>query len=299
MWNLTREQKVFDIGGVKIGGFPGTRPTVLIGTIFYRKHKIVKDERKGEFNHASAEELINKQEELSDKTGNPCMLDVVGASSEAMIKALDFVAGISNVPMLMDGLSTQIRIDALKYIGESGLSDRVVYNSISPETRPNELEALKQSEVENVVLLAYYVRDFTSRGRLSSILDLVPKVKQSGVEKMIIDTCVLDIPSLGSASKAIMEVKNELGYPAGCGAHNAIGTWKGLKTKMGVQARNPSIAVANALPVAVGGDFVLYGPIEDADYVFPTIALVDVAHAQISIEQGKRPSKNHPIYKIA
>ena len=298
MWNLTKEQKVFDIGGVKIGGIPGTRPTVLIGTIFYRKHKIVKDERKGEFNHASAEELIKKQEEFSDKTGNPCMLDVVGASSEAIIKALDFVAGISSGPMLMDGLSTQIRIDALKYIAESGLSDRVVYNSISPETKPDELAALKQSEVKNVVLLAYNVRDFTSRGRLSSIIDLIPKVKQIGVEKMIIDTCVLDIPSLGSASKAIMGVKNELGYPAGCGAHNAIGTWKGLKTKMGDQARNPSIAVANALPVTAGGDFVLYGPIEDADYIFPTIALVDATQAQLSIERGIRPSRNHPIYKI-
>src|SRR4030042_3097331 len=103
MLELNAEQKVFEISGVKIGGKPEERPTVLIGSIFFRKHGIVEDERTGKFDHKRAEELINLQETFSDKTGNPCMLDVVGASSQALIKYLEFTAEKSSSPLLMDG----------------------------------------------------------------------------------------------------------------------------------------------------------------------------------------------------
>lgn len=298
MWEFEKDQKTYEIGGVKIGGVPGERPTVLVGSIFYSKHDIVEDERKGIFDRKRAEELINVQEEFSDKTGNPGMLDVVGATTEAMLKFLEFTAGVSSSPILMDGISVDVRLKGLKYVDEVGLSNRIVYNTITPEYKSEELDALKESNVESVILLAYYTKDFTSRGRLKVVKEVAPKLLEVGTEKIIVDTCVLDIPSLGSACKTIYDVKNELGYPSGCGAHNAIGTWRGLKTKMGRQARNPSMSTAAVFPTVVGADFVLYGPIEEADYIFPTVALVDAAFAQVSMERGKRPDKSHPIFKI-
>ncbi|MDH5792045.1 MAG: tetrahydromethanopterin S-methyltransferase subunit H, partial [Candidatus Bathyarchaeota archaeon] len=39
------EQKIFDINGVKVGGLRGKDPTVLVGTIFYRKQRLVEDEK--------------------------------------------------------------------------------------------------------------------------------------------------------------------------------------------------------------------------------------------------------------
>jgi len=298
MWNFICKQRIFEIHGVKVGGNPGERPTVLIGTIFYRKQKMVKDDLRGEFDHDAAESLIKAQEEFSDKTGNPAMLDVVGASAEALGKALDFCADVTDCPLLLDGLTTAMRIETLNRVVESGLEDRIVYNSITPECKTEELEAIKLSGVKSVILLAYYPREFTSRGRLKAVRGLIPKLVDAGTEKILVDTCVLDIPSLGSACMAIFDVKNELGYPAGCGAHNAIGTWRGLRTKMGERAKRPCTAVADALPVSAGGDFVLYGPIEEAEYVFPSVALVDSAQAQLSIERGKRPSRDHPLYRI-
>ena len=63
-------------------------------------------------------------------------------------------------------------------------------------------------------------------------------------------------------------------------------------------ARAPSMVAVDSLPVAVGADMVLYGPVEEADYIFPSISLIDAVYAQISIEEGNIPNINHPIFKI-
>jgi tetrahydromethanopterin S-methyltransferase subunit H len=94
-------------------------------------------------------------------------------------------------------------------------------------------------------------------------------------------------------------LRNEFGLPIGSGAHNAVGTWKGLKKKMGPQAKTPSMATACAITIAAGANFILYGPIEFSDYMFPTIAMVDAAYAQLAMEGGTMPDTKHPIFKIA
>ena len=66
MWKFRVEQKRFEIGTVKIGGLPGEHPTVLIGSIFYRGQKILKNEITGDFDDAKAEELI-KQPDLKQQ----------------------------------------------------------------------------------------------------------------------------------------------------------------------------------------------------------------------------------------
>ncbi|MEM2875515.1 MAG: tetrahydromethanopterin S-methyltransferase subunit H, partial [Candidatus Bathyarchaeia archaeon] len=102
MFKFEREQIVYDVAGVKCGGQPGEYPTVLIGSIFYDKHKIVSNPLKGEFDRKSAESLIKMQEELYDKTGNPFIVDVVGLTPEAHKKYVDFVAEMTEAPFLVD-----------------------------------------------------------------------------------------------------------------------------------------------------------------------------------------------------
>lgn len=91
----------------------------------------------------------------------------------------------------------------------------------------------------------------------------------------------------------------EFGLPLGSGVYNAIDIWKGLKNKMGVQAEDPSLASACAITVACGANFILYGPIDYADCVFPAISLVDAAFAQLVMEEEVKPDTTHPIFKIA
>ena len=94
---------------------------------------------KAGFDAEAAERVIRNQDEWSQKTGNPCMLDVVGDSPEAMCKHLEFAARISQAPLLIDGTTTDVRLAGLKYAGEAGLTDRVVYNSVQPETQDDAL----------------------------------------------------------------------------------------------------------------------------------------------------------------
>ncbi|MHA1410696.1 MAG: hypothetical protein ACTSQY_10400 [Candidatus Odinarchaeia archaeon] len=52
------------------------------------------------------------------------------------------------------------------------------------------------------------------------------------------------------------------------------------------------------MAVLHGADFILYGPIENAKYVFPSVALIDAAIEQIQLEQGSKPNTKLPLFKI-
>ena len=299
MFEFKAEQKTLEIGKVKVGGFPGENPTVLVGTIFYAKHKIVYDERRGEFDREKAGRLIENQERYSDLTGNPCMIDLVASTAEAMKKYMDFVAEKTDSPILIDSPSAEVRTAGLKYASEIGLTERVIYNSIIPEIGEDEIQTLKSLGVKNAVILTYTPRDFTSTGRVKAAESLIEKAKQIGIENILIDTCVLDVLSLGAACGALFRLKDRFGLPVGCGAHNAVDTWRGLKTKFGEKARVPALVSANVAPIVLGADFILYGPIEHADYVFPAVAMLDAAYAFLLREKGVKVGRDHPIYRIA
>ena len=295
---FSAEQLTFDIGGTKVGGQPGVRPAVLVGSIFYHGQKILIDEDKGEFQRDEAERLIRLQDDFSQRTGNPCMFDVVGATPEAIVRHLEFAAGVTKAPLLIDGTTADVRIAGVKYAAQAGLAERVVYNSIIPEVSDEELRAIQDAGIESAILLTYYLLDFTAKGRVEAVRQLLPRLRDAGIYKVMVDACVLDLATFGQACSAIVDVKNEFGLPAGGGVHNAVALWKGLKTKMGEQAKYPCIASASAAAVAIGADFTLYGPVEDAKYVFPAVAMIDTAHSQVAMERGDKPVKDHPRYRI-
>jgi tetrahydromethanopterin S-methyltransferase subunit H len=292
------EQQRFEIGGTKVGGQPGVRPAVLIGTAFYHGHKVSTNADQGEFDREAAERAIREQDEFAEKTGNPCMLDVVGPTPLAMQRHLEFAAGVTKAPLLIDGTTTDVRLAGLKYVSEAGLADRVVYNSVQPEVSDEELRAIQDAGVTSAIVLTYYLLDFTAKGRVESVRLLLPRLEQAGIRKLLVDTCFLDLATYGQAAQAIYDIKDEFGLPSGGGVHNAVATWKGLKKKMGEQARKPCVAAACASAVAIGADFVLYGPVEDAKYIFPAIAMIDTAYSQVIMERDGKPDPNHPRYRV-
>lgn len=306
MFKFEKEQKVFNIAGVNIGGQPGEYPTALIGSIFYSGHKIVSDHVKGDFDKKQAEALINKVEELSGKTGNPYILDVVGEASEALIKYIDFVADITKCPFLVDGVTSQIRMPAMKHAVEIGLTERAIYNSIDFHVSNEENSFLKDCRVQNAVLMAFNPKKPWADGRVDVLKGdpgqkgLLKVAEEAGIQKVLIDTAVLDMPSIAISSKAIQLVKNEFGLPAGCGAANAVTTWKRVKKgEFGPLAYEVCSGGSGILTQTMGANFLLYGPIELSETMFIACAMTDALIAYGARKLGiVTKTRNHPLYKI-
>jgi tetrahydromethanopterin S-methyltransferase subunit H len=292
------EQKTFEIHGVKVGGEPGITPTVMIGSIFYKGHSIVRDPLEGVFDMNRAEVLIKRVEEQTDMTGLPGMLDIVAENAVAAGRYMDFVAGVAEMPLVVDVPSEESQVEVLQYASDQGLLDRVVLNSLTPHSGSLVYEKIKEVGCSSAILLLYSTTTLLSSDKSGLLDELLPKVEDAGVENILVDSVVIDVPSLGLALKAIHRIKDRYGYPSGCGAHNAISSWKRLEEKFSVKAVTSAVAVASSLPTALGADFVLYGPIEIAGDVFPAVALVDAAYSQLQIEKRVRPGRDHPRYRI-
>jgi len=298
MFRFEREQMVFEISGVRVGGQPGENPTVVIGSIFYRGDKT--SDESGKVDKEAAQALIAKYEEVCDKVGLPCMLDVVCTRAENARKRLEFAADATKMPILIDYINDEAAVSALEAARELGIIDRVLLNSFNPETKGHVYQKAREVGLRAGVALTYSSRAVISyKERVRLLESLIPKMKEAGVEKILIDTVVMDLVTLGLACRAIYEVKSRYGYPCGCGAHNAIAMWRSLKQRKDRVLMAACSAVANALPVAVGADFVLFGPISDAELMVPAIAIVSASYGQVLMEDGKRPPPSHPRFRIS
>jgi tetrahydromethanopterin S-methyltransferase subunit H len=97
---------------VTIGGPLGGRTGLLVGSIFYDKHSIVKDAFAGECDATRAEGLIKRVNETHIRYGVQMTLHVIAASEEAMDNAprTDRLAEseISRNPALVHGYADAV-----------------------------------------------------------------------------------------------------------------------------------------------------------------------------------------------
>lgn len=300
MFTFEAEQSVYDIGGVTIGGQPGANPTAMVGSIFYKGDSILEDPETGEFHQEPAREAIRRVEELSERTGNPAILDVIGDSPEALIKHVDFVADVTDLPMFMDGPTPTIRSEAAKHVGEIGLQDRVIYNSIESSTKEveTEIEAIREAGIDAAVLLSIDTQNLTLQGRFDALEKNLEVAERAGVEKTLVDPAVIDIPDSGYIAKAIYEIKDRYGLPAGCSPHNEVIRWE-LDDPLSEHSKLLRQAVANASIVFLGADFNLYGTIHSAPEMYEVISSAD-AYVGYGAQMGerRRPAQSHPLYNI-
>jgi len=155
-------------------------------------------------------------------------------------------------------------------------------------------------------LLAQNEMDYSPKGRVTILKGfnghrgLLETAREAGVDKILVDTIVFDVPSIAYAVEAIQLVKDELGYPAGCSPANATYDWKGCQDKAlrkGFAAYNAS---AHTIAQLSGANFLIYGPLKQARNVIPTCAMNDAIIAYYASRQlGAKPLvNNHPLYKI-
>ncbi len=289
------KQTVASISGVNVGGQPGENPTCIIPSIFYDGHKIVSDPIRGEFGKPQAETLINRAEELSEKTGNPFFIDVMATTAEALTRYIEFVTDQTSVPFLVDSISREAKLQAVMHIQKVGLTEKAIYNSINFLSTPQELTALRDAGVKSAVLLAY-----DSKGNRETVLpDLLKVAEGAKIKNVLVDTAVLQVSSIGTAAKALYAIKEKFGLPAGCAPANAISIWKKLRAgEFGPDARKVCLGASTLYTQMMGADFVIAGPIDYADTVFPVVAMADAIIASEAQNLGVKIAPNHPLYKI-
>jgi tetrahydromethanopterin S-methyltransferase subunit H len=304
MFRFEKEQKVCEIGGIKFGGQPGENPIVLIGTMFYNGHKILESRKKCKFDKKRAEELINRQEELSDQTGIPAMLDLVANSAEEIRCYIDFVTSVTDMPFSTDIWTVEPKLGAARYVAEMGLQDKHLYNSIAPWSKDpeREISELKAIGLKNALMVAFNAEDPTPSGRISIIRDkLLPWAREAGFKNILADTSVLNLPSTAFSYLASRQVKETFGIPVGCAPSNGTDLVK--KTQEGMWGRIGFAGVdsaAHALGAVFWNDFLLYGPIESAPWIFPAVASASaILSTFIYEESGFLPEiPEHPLNKL-
>jgi tetrahydromethanopterin S-methyltransferase subunit H len=315
MFKFDKKQEVFEVGGVKFGGQPGEYPTVLVSTMFYARHKIVTDEDKGLFDRAAAETLWNTQVSMSDATGNPYVNQIVGETPEAIRRYIDWFIEIDNkTPFLIDSSAGEVRAAAAKYCTEIGVASRAIHNSINASIEQAEMDVLAESDVEAAIVLAFNATDPTVKGKMD-ILEvggsgqtkgMLQVAKECGIKVPLIDVAAMPLGAgAGATIRTVPTIKAKLGLPVGGGYHNMASAWDWLRKFKKTQPDPKAIYMptdigTNLVAQIAGSDFLLYGPIENVNQIFPAVAMVDIMLGETAKELGVEIADlaNHPVTKL-
>ncbi|KCZ73429.1 N5-methyltetrahydromethanopterin:coenzyme M methyltransferase subunit H [Candidatus Methanoperedens nitroreducens] len=315
MFRFDKKQEVFEFGKIKVGGQPGEYPTVLVSTMFYGKHKIVTDEDKGIFDKEKAESLWKVQEEMGDQTGLPYFNQIVGEAPEAIKRYIDWFVDIcDDVPFLVDSSVPSVRAEAAKYVSEIGVAPRAIHNSINASTGPEEIKALKESDLDSAIVLAFNATNPSVEGKME-ILEkggtgqtkgMLEVAKEVGITRPLIDVAATPLGAgSGATIRSILAIKGKLGLPAGGGFHNMASAWDWLKKikktdkESYLEMYPPTDIGTNLVAQVMGANFLLYGPIENVKRIFPAAAMVDIMLAETAKDLGMSTlAEVHPIKKL-
>ncbi len=293
-----KEQKVCDIGGIKVGGQPGEHAPLLLGSMFQKGDKLVESRKKQKFDRKGAADRIREMERLSDETGVPGMVAMVANSAEEMKAYVDFIVSVSDRPFAIDIWMQNTRLEATKYICEQGLQDRLLYNSITPwdEDIPGQVQMLRELGVRHVVVQAFDVEDKTPAGRPKSLRNLLEVVEKGSFESILVDTAVMNLPATAFSLLANSLIKEEFGLPAGSAPSNGTYMWKESREKWGSKGFVAVDAGIHAI-CAMASDFMLYGPMTGTERIFPAVAAASALLATLVYGDTDRlpQEETHPL----
>ena len=298
MFSFTKKQEVFDISGIKIGGQPGEYPTVLFGGVFF----------KGKPDFEKEKANVQKMLGLSEKTGCPGIPDFFIRKEEYVEEIIDFIERTlpKKQPFSVDIIEPSVKIKTLEYLDKKHLLRRTIYNSIHIGVTDEEREALKQHTPEMVIVVAFNLKDKSPDGKIEVLENgahltdkgLLKIAEEIGIEKVLVDTAALAPgENSGASVAAIPVIKEEYGLPTGCAIHNVVEKSNWLNSFE--SARKTIDVSSNVNVVLFGGDYAIYGPLENADLVFPMMAWQDILVSEYTENYfGIKPIGGHPRRKF-
>ena len=189
----------------------------------------------------------------------------------------------------------------MKIADEIGIIDRSVLNAIYVSTTDKEIEAFREHNVKNAVLMLFDPSNPLETLRPESKLKLAKEnllvvASKAGIENTLLDTVVLDPSSIIYNAASIRILKNTLGLPSGCAPANISSV---LSKK--ILGATEAISISTSIIVLLrlfGADFIFYGPVKKLDQVIPGLAFADALLGYLYRSHGLKIPKDHPLNSI-
>ncbi len=278
---------------MKLGGKLGENPPLMIGSVFYRGDRRVRDHSKGLFDEQAESRLVNSDLSIARELDFPYALDVIISSKGAAEPFLRFASKF-DVPLLVDGIDPEVRAYAYRVAGELGLGEVAVANAIYPDSTEEEIRAIRDAGIRRAVVVAFDPRNALESlrpERKLSLLEesLLPKAEAAGIEEILVDVVVLDPASLVPVAESMSFLRSR-GYVVGCAPANALAFVS--RRRYGNEAY-PMLTAALSYLRMRGADFMIFGPVGRFRGIARGLALLESMLAmEASVPRGKL--RKHP-----
>jgi tetrahydromethanopterin S-methyltransferase subunit H len=277
-----KEQKSFDISGVKIGGYPGENPTALVGGLFFKGQQIVESTKEGLFDKKVAKDWLETGIDMAEKTGHPLIVEVYGRSPVSMERHLSWLVDNFDGPFMFESPNASARKRGTEFCDEAGLTDRAIYNSVNISMDDDERKFLKESQLHLAVLLGWSPKASSLKERIEVIETVVSDAKALGIEKFLIDPGTMPVGAgYGLELRTTVAIKSELGLPTCLAPHNAPSAWKFIRqADLHTDETVSSSIIASIIAAQLfATDCILYGSMRRSREVFAAVALTQNAIA--------------------
>jgi len=295
MFKFQYPQKSFRISGVDFGSQPGKNRTVMVASLFYPGHSLVLDRRQGEVDLEHLKQKVSLCEKTAASLGQPVAYMLYSETDAACRRYLDIVAGLTDAPLFLESPKTEVKLSGMIAADEMGISERLVYNSLSAGSSDEEWTSLGQNGVDASVILAFNPSDISTKGRIYLLDDggnllkkgLLEKAEEYGIKRPLIDTAATAFDQMAGCSlRSILVAKAKWGLPCGCALHNSVETWgpfQNMDDEKKKLFRYVDLA-AVTLPIMSGADFVMFGPVEFSERALHVAAFTDGLLSQTAAE---------------
>lgn len=292
------------VGNVTIGGPPGENAPLMIGSIFCSGDPCITDRLSGSFDRDLALRGLELDRRMAEKYGLPRILDVVGDTKEAICRFIDFVAAEDDAPFLVDSMHPGVRVAGAAHAMARGLKERAIYNSLDVHWTDEEIAGIRDCGIETGVILAFDAKHIRPDARLDLLEGSAGKPGllelggRAGFKNVLIDPGVLDLVSTGWTARSIELIKAATGLPCGCAPSNALYSWK-RKARLETPVFETAGAAILSRTIYSGADFVLYGPLSNAAWAYPAVAVAASILAYDARLEKRRPrDEGHPLYRL-
>ncbi|NPA99327.1 MAG: tetrahydromethanopterin S-methyltransferase subunit H [Crenarchaeota archaeon] len=283
-------------GNIVIGGLPGLKPLLMVGSVFYIGDKCLG--REG-IDRSCVEEKYSRAVEAADKYGLKLGVDLIVPDKSLAEQIVDTI-DLFSPPVFLDVPDEDARTLVYKMVKEKDLGDRIVANGIDPYTGEELLRLMRDAGIDSAVLLLFDPKNPTGSLRPHDRLDLLeekllPLVMKYGFKNLLVDAIVLDPASIALSSETIFLVKKKHGLPSGCAPANSIGVIS--RKKHGSQTYYSVNAAVIAYLRTMGADYIMYGPMKRLETLAEAAATIDSLLAYNHLQEGKRIPRSHPLRK--